>query len=55
LSAIALAEADLTLQIEKMRRYGGSVEPIFVVRDSFRKEQLLQPLLVVERRLDPQA
>jgi hypothetical protein len=36
-------------------RRGGSIESISVERDSFRKEQrLLQPLLVVERRLHPQ-
>jgi hypothetical protein len=40
--------------VEKWRRCGGSIESISVVRDSFREEQLLQPLLVVERRLDPQ-
>ena len=39
---------------EKWCRYGGSIESISVVRDPFREEQLLQPLLVVERRLDPQ-
>ena len=32
----------------------GSIESISVERDSFREEQLLQPLLVVERGLDPQ-
>ena len=31
--------------VEKWRRYGGSIESISVVRDPFRKEQLLQPLL----------
>jgi hypothetical protein len=35
-------------------RRGGSIESISVERDSFRKELLLQPLLVVERRLHPQ-
>ena len=40
--------------VEKWRRYGGSIESNSVVRDPFRKEQLLQPLLVVERRLYPQ-
>jgi hypothetical protein len=38
---------------EIWRRCGGSIEPISVVRDSFREEQLLQPLLVVERGLHP--
>jgi hypothetical protein len=32
----------------------GSIESISVERDPFREEQLLQPLLAVERRLDPQ-
>src|SRR5687768_11863181 len=36
--------------VEKWRRCGGSIEPISVVRDSFREEQLLQPLLVRPRR-----
>jgi hypothetical protein len=40
--------------VEKWRRYGGSIESNSVVRDSFREEQLLQPLLALERRLDPQ-
>src|SRR5213080_2210231 len=40
--------------IEKWCRCGGSIESIAVVRNSFRKEQLLQSLLVVEGRLDPQ-
>ena len=40
--------------IEKWCRYGGSIKPISVVRDAFRKEQLLQPLLVIERRLHPE-
>ena len=40
--------------VEKWCRYGGSIESISVVRDSFREEQLLQPLLVVERRLHPE-
>jgi transcriptional regulator GlxA family with amidase domain len=40
--------------VEKWRRYGGSIESNSVVRDSFWKKQLLQPLLVVERGLDPQ-
>jgi hypothetical protein len=31
--------------VEKWRRCGGSIESISVERDSFRKEQLLQPLL----------
>ena len=39
---------------EKRCGYGGSIEPMAVVRDAFRKEQRLQPLLVVERRLHPQ-
>ena len=40
--------------LEKWCGYGGSIESISVERDSFREEQLLQPLLVVERRLHPQ-
>ena len=39
--------------IEKWGGYGGSIEPISVVRDPFRKEQQLQTLRVVERRLHP--
>jgi hypothetical protein len=39
---------------EKWRRYGGSIKPISVVRDSFREEQLLQPLLVIKRGLHPE-
>jgi hypothetical protein len=41
-------------QVVEKRRYGGSIKANSVVRDPFRKEQLLQPLLVVKRRLDPQ-
>jgi hypothetical protein len=40
--------------VEKWCRCGGSIEPISVVGDSLREEQLLQALLVVERRLHPQ-
>jgi hypothetical protein len=40
--------------VEKWRRYSGSIESISVERDSFRKEQLLEALLVVERSLNPQ-
>jgi hypothetical protein len=40
--------------LEKWCRYGGSIEPISVERDSFREEQLLQPLLVIERGLHPE-
>jgi hypothetical protein len=39
--------------VEEWRRYGSSIESSSVVRDPFREEQLLQPLLVVERRVDP--
>jgi hypothetical protein len=40
--------------IEKRCRYGGSIESISVERDSIREEQLLQPLLVIERGLHPE-
>ena len=40
--------------IEKWCGYGGSIEPISVERNSFREEQLLQPLLVIERGLQSQ-
>jgi hypothetical protein len=40
--------------LEKWCRYGGSIESISVERDSFRKEQLLHPLLVIERGLHPE-
>jgi hypothetical protein len=33
---------------------GGSIEPRAAVRDALGEEQLLQALLVVQRRLDPQ-
>jgi hypothetical protein len=37
----------------KQCRYRGSIKSISVVRDSLRKEQLLQSLLVIERGLRP--
>ena len=40
--------------VEKWWRYGGSIKSISVVGDSFREEQLLQSLLVVEGGLQPQ-
>jgi hypothetical protein len=40
--------------LEKRRSYRGSTKSISVERDSFREEQLLQSLFVVERRLHPQ-
>ena len=40
--------------VEKWYRCGGSIESISVERDSLRKEQLLQPLLVIERGLHPE-
>jgi hypothetical protein len=40
--------------LEKWCRCGGSIESISVERDSFRKEQLLKPLLLIERGLHPQ-
>ena len=40
--------------LEKCCRCGGSIESISVVRDSFREEQLLQSLLVIERGLHPE-
>jgi hypothetical protein len=40
--------------LEKWCRYRGSIESIFVERDSFREEQLLKPPFMIERRLHPQ-
>jgi hypothetical protein len=40
--------------LEEWCRYGGSIEPISVERNSLREEQLLQPLRVIERGLHPQ-
>jgi hypothetical protein len=37
--------------LKKWCRCGGSIESTFVERDSVRKKQLLQPLLMVERSL----
>jgi hypothetical protein len=37
-----------------LRLPGGSIEPISVERNSFREEQLLQPLLAIERCLHPE-
>jgi hypothetical protein len=39
---------------EGWRGYAGSNKPIFVKRDSVGKEQLLEPLALVERRLHPE-
>ena len=38
----------------KWCRCGGSIEPISIERDAFGQEQLLEALLLIERRLHPQ-
>ena len=39
---------------EKRCGYGGSIKSISVERDPFRQKQLLEALLLIERRLHPQ-
>jgi hypothetical protein len=41
--------------LESGRCYGGSIEPFSIERDALRKEQLLESLPLIQRRLNPRS
>ena len=51
---VFIRRVNLPQVVEGWRGYGGSNKAVSVKRDSFRKEQLLEPQALLERRLHPE-